>query len=238
MLYHSITEPPRQEIVSIVDSQYGFSHLNLDIPEEELSIFNELSIKYNSQKNIFGSLEDLKLEAPLFLESIGFDLKQEVLVACSDYIYKIANKVLTASQKTDAWFLLKSTCKTDAFDVPRWHFDGYYFLDLKREKAQVRFVTTLQGSSTIFCCIPIFDEQTRRTIHTNMENRLFIAEVCSAYPQVYYSRGQGVFFLASDFKKGAIHTEPPTKENRLFFSIVPCDASDLNKIKKRILETY
>ncbi len=71
-----------------------------------------------------------------------------------------------------------------------------------------------------------------------MKDRLFMAQLCSYISPLSFNRGEGAFFRASDAINGAVHSEPPIHEERVFFSMVPCDESDLASMEERILATY
>jgi hypothetical protein len=187
--------------------------------------------------DVFGSVADFEEKVVPFLEKMGPN-PNEVVYPCVALIHEIAVKILKVSGKSYAWFSLRASPPTDAHDLPRWHMDGYYYKDLKHEKVQYKFATALLGPSTLFYLLPNTCEELRRKIWVHMRNRSFMNEVCSSTPPVSCRTGEGVFFIASDVKAAALHTEPPIHENRLFFSIVPCDESDLPSMTRRILENY
>lgn len=229
--------PPNQAIVSMVEADYGFAFVDLGKSEEDLSVFHRLILSRDEHLDAFCSVSDLDETVALFLEDIGPN-PRDAVEPCVAIIHEIALKVMEVSGKSYAWFFLRATPPTDAYDLPRWHMDGYYYKDFKREKVQYKFATTLIGPSTLFYLLPSTYEALRRNIWAHMKERSLTAQICSNVPPVSCKTGEGVFFIASDVKRAALHTEPPIHEDRLFFSIVPCDESDLLSMKKRILENY
>jgi hypothetical protein len=231
-------EPPQQAIVSMMEADYGFSLVNLGESEEDLSVFHRLVLSRDEHLDAFCSIDDLDEQVALFLEKIGPNPRDEVVDPCVALIHEIAVKIMEASGKGYAWFFLRATPPTDAYDLPRWHMDGYYYKDLKREKVQYKFVTALLGPSTYFYLLPNTYEELRRNIWAHMRQRSLIAQICSNIAPVSLRTGEGAFFIASNVKRAALHSEPPIHEDRLFFSIVPCDESDLASMKERILANY
>ena len=43
-------------------------------------------------------------------------------------------------------------------------------------------------------------------------------------------KGEGVFFIVSDAKFGAVHSEPKMNENRLFFSVLIGNESEIEEL--------
>ena len=230
--------PPQQALVSLLDADCGFSFIDLGKSEQELAIFQNLRFSSDEHLDTFGSIADFEREAALFLEKIGPNPRDKVVDPCVALIHEIALNILEASGKTDAWFCLRAIPPTNAYDLPRWHMDGYYYKDLQHEKVQYKFVTALLGPSTLFYSLPTSHEELRRNIWAHMNQRVLISQICAHVPPTSCRTGEGAFFIASNVKKAALHSEPPTHEERLFFSIVPCEPSDLPSMKKRILENY
>lgn len=73
----------------------------------------------------------------------------------------------------------------------------------------------------------------RETFNSNWDNRLFLSELLDINKAESSKQGQGVFFVVGDDKIGAVHSEPKKHENRLFFSILPGDESEIEELYLR-----
>lgn len=76
------------------------------------------------------------------------------------------------------------------------------------------------------------EDMERKTILSHIADRLLLKEYTDPKKVVRSCAGDGYFFLAGEFKKGAIHSEPPIDEQRIFLSFIPCEERELEELKK------
>jgi hypothetical protein len=98
-----------------------------------------------------------------------------------------------------------------------------------------KFAVTLMGRPTLFYPIA---KDLRRTAWTKTLDRKFLHEFCRADQILTAKEGEGVIFLAGNWKESALHSEPPIHENRLFFAITPCSEKQLAELKAKVLAIY
>lgn len=98
-----------------------------------------------------------------------------------------------------------------------------------------RFVVTLKGPSTLFYQP---EKKERKVINEQRANRAFLKEYVDPSKIISPQKGEGYFFLAGNFSKGAIHSEPQVHEPRVFLSIIPCNKKELEELKKLSYPIY
>ena len=236
MFFQPCPEPPAQAIHSMAKAAYGFSIVDLGA-DLDLAPFERLILNKSRHFNAFCSLEELDAKLFVYFQQLG-DNSPDAIGPCVEAIHKIGSQILQASGKQLAWFCLKASLPTEAYDLPRWHMDGYYYRPVSNDSPQYRFAITLLGPSTLFYLLPTDYVNMRRVIWAHMTDRLFTAQLCSGGPSYQSPKGEGVFFIAASAGRAALHTEPPIHEKRLFFSMVPYDPEKLESLTKSVMEHY
>jgi hypothetical protein len=230
-----VARPPESAFEYLAESRYGFSRIDLQLFSEELEAFAAIDIRRDLDYDSLGDGASLEEEVALFLQAVGVTPSESIATAAAS-IAVIARKVLALSQREVAWFFLRALTPTSNYDIARWHIDGPYYLAVPSDRPQHKFVATLQGPSTIFYALSRQFQETRKVLWMHMSNRMLLSELFEADRIFSLERGEGAFFFGGNAKVGAFHSEPPIRENRLFFSIVPCRPEQLSDLKKRTVD--
>ena len=64
---------------------------------------------------------------------------------------------------------------------------------------------------------------------SHRDDRIFLSELLDLKKAESPKLGEGVLFIVSDDQLGAVHSEPKIDENRLFFSILIGDESEIEE---------
>jgi hypothetical protein len=229
-------EPPQTIIEMLIENRYGYSFVDVGLTEEDLCEFEKIKIDKNHDYNQFGNQCDWENEIFLFLTEIG-ENNSDLLEKVAKKIARIANNVMQASCRETAWIALRAGLPTLQYDRPRWHMDAAYYR-MEANMLQYKFALTLIGTSTLFYPIPKEYLSMREVIFANMTNRPFMREFCDPIHVVVPKRGEGSYFISGNPREAALHAEPPMKEPRLFFSIVPCNERNIESLRKQVMRFY
>jgi len=151
-------------------------------------------------------------------------------------------------KETDSCILIiRLTTPSDEFEIPRFHHDGVFFHPKNGKIIQEKFVLSIRGAGTI---LSEPNELTRERVFEIFNNRDIDSEEISVRKelakiigeQIYQpTNNQGVFMKIFeynpennqfDFSNSAIHSEPNITQPRLFISIVPGSADQINETTK------
>jgi hypothetical protein len=213
----------------------SFVYVNLGITNNELELierlkFDHLKAGETVQYDRFGELQLLEQELPYFLKNIG-DNDELVINATTKVIARLVQQVVNASNKNTAWVCVRASTPTPTFDIPRWHIDGqYYGFNRPSTELVFKFAAALKGNSTLLYDLPA---NQRDLFFANMDNRNFLSEFLDLNKAESPKKGEGVFFIVANKDMGAVHSEPKIQENRLFFSILVGDESDIEELYLR-----
>lgn len=223
----------------------GFGFADLCLTQSEQEILKKFIINSAGSLDVFG-LEDLSGRISLFLSSVGEGDTKTI----ADIIYRVALQVIQASKKETAHVIVRTFLPTDFNDIPRWHIDGLYY-----EGSSLKFAAALIGNPTLFYPInaneriyfqkitedeeliweEMFDKNDGKAsdkffeIMQDFQNKIHLA--LSRKP-VHADSGQGVFFIVSDEKTGAVHSEPVIASPRLFFSVLPGTEKEIQEYQQ------
>lgn len=230
-------EETMREKISTLGHGNSFVCVDLGLTNEEFCLidkfkFDKLAPETTVQYDCFGNLHLLKDELSAFLINIGNN-DEEVIQAVTEVISKAVQNVTRVSNKNSAWVCVRASTPTHDFDIPRWHTDGaYYGLNspLSCPGPGFKFAAVLKGSSTLLYNLP---DDMRGIFNSNRNNRVFLSELLDLKKTESPKKGEGVFFIVADNKISAVHSEPKMCENRLFFSILIGDESEINELYLR-----
>lgn len=212
---------------------YGFYFVDVGITEEDLANFSSIDIRNECFYHQFGELSEVESTITQFLSNIG-ENEQSLIMRVAARLAQLTDQIMKASGRETAWVHLRASVPTDAYDTPRWHFDGNYFTPVEGYP-MYKFATTLMGPPTLF--YPI-SKELRSTALRHMLDRNYMKEFCSADQILMPKKGEGVVFLAGNKNESALHSEPPIHEKRLFFSITPCNEKQLAELQKKVQTVY
>ena len=223
-------KPAPTALVALVDDPYGFSMVDVGITPQDLVDFDQIDLQKSCDYNQFGELHNFEQGLAEFLQTVG-ENGRELTERVAARVAQIAHEILEATGRETAWLLLRAFTPTEAYDLPRWHMDGAYF---GSDTLIYKFAVTLIGPSTLFYALP---PELRRTAQKHLYDRKFMKSFCQPELTLILNRGDGMFFTAGG--RGALHSEPPTHENRLFFSLVPCSSeAELSQLRSKVTEYY
>ena len=227
-----------------------FAFYDLNLSDNEIKILEKITINpiiSNSYEN-YGNIDKLEVEVSEFIKSLSEE--NEIIASeASQLITKLVKGLVQASGKETAWVALRPSIPNSEFDLPRWHHDGYYYGP--REIQQYKFALVLKGPSTLFCKLShdeknAFDILKKKEIQKivqdengkiikfeeDMSNRQALATMIRDFqaPITIANPYQGAVFVVGG-NNGAIHSEPPISENRLFLSILPGSKSQIEEFR-------
>jgi hypothetical protein len=216
-------------LIALSQDPHGFVFVDLGISEEDLLEFQQIDIHQTSEYNQFGELHELETKLFSFLNTLGANPTSRIerLHTC---LLEIVDQVILFSGEETAFICLRAFRPTTDYDLGRWHLDGYYFTPRDPNALMYKLVLTLAGPSTLFYPLP---PSLRHEIWPHMPDRMYMHTFCQSGPLLSAKRGEGCLFLGGTRLRAALHSEPPIHENRLFFSIVPCDQKQLIELQKK-----
>ena len=214
---------------NLLGEQASFSYVNLNMTQEEQTAINELHIINDDYSN-FGKLETLEQELTDFFRYHEKN-KEEHIQLVAHVITRTALAVIKASKKESAWISVTTSKPMNLFDIPRWHIDGCYFNlhDPYTEKT-FKFAATLKGPCTLLHNLPT---ALRDIFNAHFEDRLYLASLIHPSTIEAAQKGQGVFFIVCDPLLSAVHSEPKLDTDRLFFSVLPGNISEIDELYTR-----
>jgi len=228
--------PPAAALETLAQARCGFCFVDVGLSLEDINAFEAIVVERSKELNQFGDLRALEEAVFVFLGEVGPnppDLARFVAVK----VARVAAEILALSDKPSFWISLRASTPRHEYDIPRWHFDGYYMPTLAGQKApmQYKFALTLKGPSTLFCPIPTDFAELRQLLSSLMTNRPLMSELCGLSPLISPPKGFGAFFIGGNPKTAAVHSEPRLAETtRLFLSIVPCNLAEVERVKAKL----
>lgn len=220
--------------ISLLGKEKSFAFVDLKLTSEELDLIDQLNFDKlpegaSVQYDRFGDLHLLKEELPNFLKSIGND-NPDVISIVAEVISRTTQNVTSASNKDSAWVCVRASRPNADFDIPRWHMDGaYYGLNglYPSPEPVFKFAATLKGSPTLLYNLT---RDQRDIFNARWDDRQFLSDFLDLSNAETPKRGEGVFFIVANHAIGAAHSEPPMHTNRLFFSILVGNQSEIDEL--------
>ncbi len=235
----------KRALVSL-NAQNPFMDFNLGLSESEKHQFNRIVVEPCDCYNNYGNLRGLVVDLTIFFESMGNDYDSSYVVAKS--IHKIVQKIVRDLRAESFWLTMRIPNKSNLFDVPRWHQDGYYYSPFRG--FMYKIALTLKGPTTLFYNISSqdrkkFDEIFDRKIEYKDENGQLQRE---SYGDTIEGRKEldkdidhskvhqpklytGTVFIVGD--NAAVHSEPPIHSDRIFISIVPGSKKQIQELQNK-----
>ena len=231
-------DKPSQRLQSLVKDT-TFASFDLGLSQDEMQQLQNLTINTKSAINNYGHLDTLESEIVDFLKSLGNS--NEDAQAASKIISNIVMRDISPGDDETAWISLRAFTPNESYDLPRWHTDGAFYRSA--ENVCYKQAYALKGASTLFLQLPddmraqffniqnkTFAGMTYAEIKSLSEqeidalilpNRIKLAELVTGYHVHTAPANTGTIFVTGGRNRGAIHSEPPMHENRLFMSVVP-----------------
>lgn len=210
--------------------QRPFVTFDMKLTCDDINCLNNLRIDIYDEYDNYGNLDSFNDALNTFLKSLGNEI--EASNTATSLILNLVNQVLVASGKETAWITLRASPKSTAFDIPRWHTDGYFYnLDVEERDEQYKVIIVLKGPQTLFYDLPsdmreMFNVLCLRDDRDALAQMLDITQSTSA--QLYHG---AIFIVGADYS--AVHSEPAIHEDRLFLSILPGSKKQIEELYNR-----
>lgn len=227
-----------------------FAFYDLNLTDNEIKTLEKITINSSmlTDYNNYGNIDKLEVEINEFIKSLSQE-NEIIAKEASQLITKLVKGLVQASGKEKAWVSLRPSMPNSAFNLPRWHMDGFFYKP--HDIRQYKFALVLKGPSTLFCKLSpdekkTFDilkaKETHKIIQDengkiikfeeDMSNRKALATMISSFqaPVTIAKPYQGAVFVVGE-SNSAIHSEPSISENRLFLSILPGSKSQIDELR-------
>lgn len=221
------------EIERLPKVAYGFSVVDMGLSAQECADYDKIDIQKTQSIHVFNDFGKLEGKILKLLGEIGNN-NAALMQKIADRIVGIVQQIMTASGSTAAWVCVSASLPTNAYDIPRWHMDGYYFRPQEPNSLMCKFIMTLAGPSTLFYQLP---PESRQELGMKTFDRFYMHRVCTSDKIVEPKRGQGILFLSGQRMWAALHSEPKMDRKRLFFSVVPCTQEQVAELKTKVART-
>jgi hypothetical protein len=213
-----------QTAIKNLGSDKSFAYYDLQLSENEINALQNLKISETDSYDNYGNLKVLEPEVSEFIKSVGKG-NETSAKDVSQLIMRLVNDILQGSGQETAWVAVRAFTPTSAYDVPRWHTDGYYFEPY--EGNPYKFALTLKGAPTLFYRLPNdkreeFNALQCKGTEQNKYNRQELAALLEMSKEAMSIAEpyQGIVFIVGS-DNAAVHSEPAIKEERLFLSVLP-----------------
>jgi hypothetical protein len=217
-------------------SSCSFAHFDLQLSDAERAALRELTIGRTCTYDNFGNTPALEAETVHYFASLGTAPFIAVLVA--RIVSNVTNRAVSIFNAETAWVSLRASLPSSAFDIPRWHMDGYFF---RPHSDQRKIVVTLRGATTLFSRLTgewrhAFRECARcyQDAPMALRGREELATIVNASGG-FETAGemQGTIFVVGDCDRAAVHSEPMIHSERLFLSILPGSRAQIRELRER-----
>ncbi|OJD17517.1 hypothetical protein AJ78_02386 [Emergomyces pasteurianus Ep9510] len=231
------------------------------IPPSQTSPTAGISLKLSSSWTYCGPL--LNLPNQTLPQSFSTWSEQTVngsiLPALTQFL-SFVNEFLLKNNLSHYWLTIKASRGTNEFDMPRWHTDDLFYSKAgfqpktKGQETKWKLAAALIGPGTLFLTSP----NRARSIHNKIKMsvreesrehlcapvrcvgcataaesvRLRLAETFRDHGYVQAGPGECTFFRVGD-DAGAVHSEPPYHEDRIFVNVVPGREEELRELMQK-----
>lgn len=169
----------------------------------------------------------------------------EDCVMYTKLIYQMVRLVEDAKSIDSSILIIRLSLPSDDYVIPRFHYDGKFF-SMKGNAKQEKFLLTIKGPGTLLCEPSLenkkkFDEifYSNMSMLSELDVRKKLYSVIKDENIIQLTNNQGAFMKIFEFVNGVgnifdttIHSEPNETHPRLFISIVPGSADQIDEIVK------
>lgn len=233
---------------------YDFKTFSMGYTKSEKERIKRFDLKESKTFSHYGSISDME-ELNSFLFNIGTNTQDDIK-KMRKLIMNIIHTVLKVYKKKHFWLDIRVTQPKHDYDTPRWHKDGRIFSSDPNELYTSKFVTVLKGPGTLLikgtdkvnqihinnfekqCKEAIPPKNTKMSIEQSIriqeKYRPILTKELADEKIVQVKNTQGlIFFTGVSMEQGALHSEPPINEPRMFISILPSSEANIIALKKR-----
>jgi len=210
----------------------GFRHFPFGLANELLAIAETLQVAGTGTYDNFGANDRLELDITDFLGQLGndpTDAKEQASI-----ITLLIGDIVEGFGTETSWITIRAWQRTDSFNAPRWHIDGYFYPPY--EGHQLKAVLVLKGDGTRLCKLSTtsrlrFIELERSSLDEKERTRQRAALIESEATEKAPS-GYGTVLITGS-QHAAVHSEPPILSERLFVSVVPGTSEQIGNLRRR-----
>lgn len=212
----------------------SLSYFELGMTAAEKSALKKLTIQKSQHTDTY-ELPTLKQFSAAYLQELGNSA--EVSEKIGGFIARMAEQTREFFKADKVWVALRASQRNPDFDLPRWHIDGYYFQPYKNDCHKVALA--LKGTATLFNTAAGADKKSfvdslcRGAKMDDMEHRKLLNAMLDPALTETPPPHHGAVFVAGSEDRAAIHSEPPITGERLFISIVPGTAEQIDEHANR-----
>ncbi len=197
---------------------------------EEADRLESLTVKTETAYDNFGALERLDGELARFFSEVGNE--PDVSAAAAASIGSFVRQCLAGFDFETAWITVRASEANGSFATPRWHFDGNYF---EPYTGWHKIVLTLKGPGTLFSSLPLdrlpgFLEL--MTVPHDLPDREKIIAAYVGEDGRTQARVREPYLYIVGVDHAAIHSEPTIDAQRLFMSLVPGSAEQIDELRE------
>lgn len=213
--------------LALPTQEQPFTHFELDLDHAEQECL--ANFKIDKMQELSGTLEELEYSLEAINDFIA-SLGENNFHSCSSMvqlILKLAHQALTIFQQDCAYIILRASTPNEAFKLPRWHQDGYYYHPFSGQPFKAAI--PLKGTGTLFYR-PNSEELEK---FKQLEDREQRAELLADPLKIESTpSGYGSLFIVGH-EAGAIHSEPHINSQRFFMSVLPGKKKDIQHYNDR-----
>ncbi|MCE2716213.1 MAG: hypothetical protein ACK4V2_04255 [Pseudomonadota bacterium] len=225
-----------------LNTKKSFIDFNLGLTKAEKQQLEKIVVRPCDCYDNYGDLSKLVVDLTIYFESLGNDYDSSHKVAIS--IHKIVERIVKDLEIESFWLTMRLPNKSDMYNIPRWHTDGYYYPPYKGRVPKVVF--TLKGPTTLFYSASsddrkVYDEIFYRRVEdqndyyygNTIEGRNDLVKIINNSNVHQPLLQTGTVYIVGDKTSAAIHSEPTIHEDRIFISIVPGSKKQIQELRSR-----
>lgn len=213
------------------ETQKGFRHFALGLTPQEQHLLSGIKVDDTASYNNFGDVNSVEVDAAGFFTQLGNapDIaKQQAAVTA-----KMVKQTIAATGAETAWITIRVQQPTKEYDAGRWHTDGYFYPP--HSGNQYKAVIALKGAGTLLN-VPSDEQralfmQAQRTANDTTKAQSSIITLLDPQRTESTPAGMGTMFIAGS-EHAAIHSEPPIHSERVFISILPGTAQQIDTLRQ------
>ena len=208
---------------------------NIKLDEKDKNILNKIIITKHSNLTLAGIYGyDIMIEKAL---KYSTNLSNTNLIRIKEIIKNIIKEFITMNKKNNALVHLRFSLPTYFYKEPRWHIDGRYYLNQKRNSRKL--VTTLLGKPTMISEDKKFYKLREKYLleYRNTTDVIQKEKIRKKWRTIYAKHIKPIkgnydsayTYINSEYD--TIHSEPYIDHMRIFLAVLP-ENTDIIKSSK------
>lgn len=214
-----------------LDTETGFRHFDLGLTEKQHETVAKMRVGDTGSYDNFGDIGKIETDALKFFETLGnapSEAKEQAAI-----VARLVERTIAGFESETAWVTIRALQPTNAFDVPRWHTDGYFYPPDAGD--QVKAVITLKGDGTLLNKLPKEKRadlmNLQRSSMDEMDSREQRAALIESSRTETTPAGCGTVFIVGS-EHATVHSEPPIRSERIFISVLPGSREQIENLRQ------